>query len=429
MRRAPLLGTLLLLVAPLPSFGAGCEAFVGEWHWFTNHRVTIKADHSLLYDGQPSGRWECSNGQIAKLYWNAGFVDSIQVTGDQIFGKNQQGIQITASRNPAATSVQVPAPSSPSHSQSPTPSVAPAGTLPDPGLAPTVLSGPLPKLQSTPALPPGARLTSHGCIRRGEILDCPSPDKMTNIPGHPDPRQAPVADPEQVAMQIPANLSAQQLYDMAEKYEQEHKDAPAGGYFWKCANMNDSRCQTALGLMYLDGRGVPQDLRKAVAYVGRAANAGHSIAAYQEGVWYEDGDIFPMDMRKAMGWYMKSANQGFYRGQRRVGLAYEIGEVVPRNRQTAVYWLMQAAKQGDGQSHWIADWLMAPSTPPFASYDALWAYVNQKMTNYINCGATATQSCVPSSHRDHGVAGDSTSCAAMGGSWHNGSGVTPGRCN
>jgi len=42
MRRAPLLGTLLLLVAPLPSFGAGCEAFVGEWHWFTNHRVTIK---------------------------------------------------------------------------------------------------------------------------------------------------------------------------------------------------------------------------------------------------------------------------------------------------------------------------------------------------------------------------------------------------
>ena len=207
MRRATLLGPLLLFVTPLPSIGAGCEAFVDEWHWFTNHTVTIKSDHSILYDGQLSGRWECSSGQIAKLYWNAGFVDSIQVTGDQIVGKNQQGVQITASR--AAPSAQTPAPPSPSPSQSPVASRAPAGTLPDPGPAPTVLSGALPTVPSTPALPPGARMTSHGCVRRGEILDCPSSDKMTNIPGHPQPRQAPVADPEQMASQIPANLPAQ----------------------------------------------------------------------------------------------------------------------------------------------------------------------------------------------------------------------------
>src|SRR5215472_10813425 len=110
-------------------------------------------------------------------------------------------------------------------------------------------------------------------------------------------------------------------------------------------------------------------------------------------------------MQKALAWYMKSAHEGFYRGQRRVGLAYEIGEVVPRNRQNAIYWLMEAAKQGDGQSHWIADWLRAPETPPFASYEALSAYVNQKMANYIKCGATATQSCVPSQRRDHSLAG------------------------
>jgi hypothetical protein len=82
---------------------------VGEWNWFTSGIVTFKDDHSILYNSQPAGKWECKDAtrNAAVLRWSTGnFVDSITVTGDHIDGVNQQGVVISGTRRqpPAAIS-------------------------------------------------------------------------------------------------------------------------------------------------------------------------------------------------------------------------------------------------------------------------------------------------------------------------------------
>ncbi len=101
----------VLFAAAVPLYAAvDCSALVGEWDWFTSAIVTFQEDHSILYNGQTAGKWECKDAvrNAAILRWTAGnFVDSITVSGDHIDGINQQGVVISGTRR------QPPAPISP----------------------------------------------------------------------------------------------------------------------------------------------------------------------------------------------------------------------------------------------------------------------------------------------------------------------------
>lgn len=90
----------LLILAALPVFGAGCDAALGEWKWFNGGVVTFQQKNVLLYNGKPSGSWECTNATrgALTLRWTAGFVDTITVTGDRMAGKNQKGVVVSATR-------------------------------------------------------------------------------------------------------------------------------------------------------------------------------------------------------------------------------------------------------------------------------------------------------------------------------------------
>ena len=91
---------LIPLLAGIPAFAAGCDAAVGEWKWFNGGTVTLQPNQGLLYDGKASGKWECTNGArgALTLRWNAGFVDTMTVSGDRMSGKNQKGVVVTATR-------------------------------------------------------------------------------------------------------------------------------------------------------------------------------------------------------------------------------------------------------------------------------------------------------------------------------------------
>jgi hypothetical protein len=40
---------------------AACNAVQGDWSWFTGYVVSLKANHTILYDDRPAGTWECIN--------------------------------------------------------------------------------------------------------------------------------------------------------------------------------------------------------------------------------------------------------------------------------------------------------------------------------------------------------------------------------
>ncbi|MFZ0819442.1 MAG: hypothetical protein WAM91_05190 [Candidatus Acidiferrales bacterium] len=97
--------SLFILVAVSLAAGAAhakdcTEGLLGEWDWFTGSVVTIQADHTLLYDGNPYGTWKCDtpDSDVIRLEWNSGFTDRIKVKGDRIEGANNQGAKITAKR-------------------------------------------------------------------------------------------------------------------------------------------------------------------------------------------------------------------------------------------------------------------------------------------------------------------------------------------
>ena len=226
--------------------------------------------------------------------------------------------------------------------------------------------------------------TAHGCVRNGDMLTCPSPADMTNIPGRN--ASQPTVDPQQMAqqMRIPPNMTAEQLYQAGARYNASRQYPQAAGLFYRCAQLLDARCNTALGLAYFNSKGVVRNVQKAVEYVGRGAYGGNRDAQYEIGYWYDEGDVFPHDAQKAFAWYMKSAQQNFATAQTRVGIAYEFGDGVQRNRQLAIEWLIKAARQGDGFSHVLADTLRNPRTPArFRDEDALAAYMRSTQTAAI----------------------------------------------
>jgi hypothetical protein len=105
-----ILCTAAILAMGSHARGASCNALVGEWFWFTGYPVTLKADHSIVYDGKPAGKWTCTNPakNAATLRWDSSFVDTVTVAGDNLHGVNQQGYKVWANRRRPAPDVKLP---------------------------------------------------------------------------------------------------------------------------------------------------------------------------------------------------------------------------------------------------------------------------------------------------------------------------------
>jgi hypothetical protein len=78
----------------------------------------------------------------------------------------------------------------------------------------------------------------------------------------------------------------------------------------KSADHNDSDAQCDLGIMYLEGKGVEKNEKKAVDYFQKAAEQGHADAQLNLAVSYENGEGIAKDMTKAIIWYCKAVEQG-----------------------------------------------------------------------------------------------------------------------
>ena len=122
--------------------------------------------------------------------------------------------------------------------------------------------------------------------------------------------------------------------------------------FRKAAKQGDARAQYGLGLCYARGKGVPQDMKKAVKWFRKAAEQGNAVAQGILGNCYYRGDGVSEDKKEAFKWYRKAAEQGNAVAQFNLGNCYYRGDGVLVNSDEAVYWFHKAAKLGNTRAQY-----------------------------------------------------------------------------
>ncbi len=93
---------------------------------------------------------------------------------------------------------------------------------------------------------------------------------------------------------------------------------------------------TALGSMYDEGRGVPQDQTKAVALYQRACEGGAPAGCNSLGSMYGEGRVVSRDLTKSMDLFRKACEGGYAMGCSNLGLGYAQGKGVKQDYFQAV---------------------------------------------------------------------------------------------
>jgi TPR repeat protein len=116
------------------------------------------------------------------------------------------------------------------------------------------------------------------------------------------------------------------------------------------AEQPDAEAQTALGVMYIDGKYVHNDFAKARALLEKAAAANcecSGSAQYHLGLIYDNGYGVPADKTKAIGYYVQAAAKDYPSALNNLGYAYRHGEGVKKDLTKATAYFAQAAELGD----------------------------------------------------------------------------------
>jgi uncharacterized protein len=117
--------------------------------------------------------------------------------------------------------------------------------------------------------------------------------------------------------------------------------------FEPLARQGNPSAQAALGLMYAEGKGVPQNYEESAFWYRRAADQGHAISQTNLGFMYVSGRGVRQDNQEAAAWFRRAAEQGNNRAQFNLGLMYEEGVGVPQNYREAADWFLSASEQGN----------------------------------------------------------------------------------
>ena len=146
-------------------------------------------------------------------------------------------------------------------------------------------------------------------------------------------------------------------------YEGKYNDAIM--WFKKSEEQGCAESQYYLGLCYQEGKGVEQNIQKAILWYRKAAKiykrsqlelnyinlaklAVRSSATkqYLLGRFCLLGKFVPKSYRRAVKWLKKSADQEYVKAQFLLAVCYEKGYGVEKNIKEARRWYMEAIKQG-----------------------------------------------------------------------------------
>lgn len=121
--------------------------------------------------------------------------------------------------------------------------------------------------------------------------------------------------------------------------------ALAAQWYQRSADQGFAPAQTSLGLLYMDGRGVPRDGARALELFRVAAAAGHARAQNNLGLIYVRGEAVERDYVIAREWFERAAEQGLVQAYRNLSVIYQNGFGVEPDEARAFELLAQARAQ------------------------------------------------------------------------------------
>jgi hypothetical protein len=120
----------------------------------------------------------------------------------------------------------------------------------------------------------------------------------------------------------------------------------AADWYQKAAAQNYAPALNNLARLYADGRGVKQDVPKAIELWSRAAEAGNVTARFNLGLQYAAGSGVQKDMKKAATYLLQAAESGLPEAQFAVAGLYRDGTGVEKDLEAARQWYERAATAG-----------------------------------------------------------------------------------
>ena len=103
------------------------------------------------------------------------------------------------------------------------------------------------------------------------------------------------------------------------------------------ANKNDFVAQYNVGIAHLKGVHRTKDYAEAMKWLRLAADQGHREAVFNIGLMYRDGKGVPQNGEKAIEWY-KRAMEKDIRMASKIGDMYHYGSGVPKDEEEAKRW-------------------------------------------------------------------------------------------
>jgi hypothetical protein len=131
----------------------------------------------------------------------------------------------------------------------------------------------------------------------------------------------------------------------------------------KLAQGGDATAQNELGLLYYEGKGVPQNHRKAKEWFDKAVEQGHTGAQVNLGTLYLRGEGAPQSSQMALFWFSRAAAQEDTLAFAKLGLMYAQGRGVLQDFIQAHMWYNLSASHGEARSADARDALAKQMTP------------------------------------------------------------------
>jgi uncharacterized protein len=118
----------------------------------------------------------------------------------------------------------------------------------------------------------------------------------------------------------------------------------------KAAAAGSTMAMLGLSDVYGGGKGVRQDIPKAMNWLEKAAAAGNAAAMNNLGAIYGTGGGVAKDYAKSKEWYEKAAAANFPAAQYQLGMMAMEGQGGPKDPVAAKAWFEKAAAQDDADS-------------------------------------------------------------------------------
>ena len=99
-------------------------------------------------------------------------------------------------------------------------------------------------------------------------------------------------------------------YALGKLLQSQSRTDEAVSWYGKAAAQGNSCAAYRLGKLYLEGKDVPKDVPKAVAYLTESAQQGNQYAQYALGKLYLTGQDVQQDREQAWAYFYESAEQG-----------------------------------------------------------------------------------------------------------------------